>query len=226
MTPRAPAAPSRRTALKQLAAVTGLTAANSLFFSLAAEAVPAAATAGQPGVADELLPRPTAVLTVDPQRGECLSVVGDTYRILMTNQQTNGAYAAIDMLIPPNGGPGPHAHALFEETFFVMAGEVVVRSETQTYTARKGAFVRIPRGGAIHSFTNESSAVAHLLCVVVPAGLVSLFEEVGQPVRPGTFLPLPPMTPEAQRKRQAAAEKYGQEVFPLDYLKKRNIAPQ
>ncbi|MBC8084624.1 MAG: cupin domain-containing protein [Hymenobacter sp.] len=164
--------------------------------------------------------RPTTVMTVDPQSGECLSVIGDTYRILMGGKQTGGAFATIDMLIPPKGGPGPHAHAQIEETFFVIEGEVVVRSETQTYTARQGAFVRIPRGGAIHSFTNESNQVAHLLCVVVPAGIEEMFEEVGKPVQPGAFLPPPPMTPEAQQKMQEIAAKYGQEVFPPDYLKK------
>ena len=165
--------------------------------------------------------RPTTVVTLEPQSGEHLSVVGDTYRILVSGKDTNNAFAAIDMLVPPKGGPGPHAHADIEETFYVIEGEVVVRSETQTYTARKGAFVRIPRGGAIHSFTNESQSVAHLLCVVVPAGgLVPMFEEMGQPVQPGAFLPPPPMTPEAAKQMKEIAAKHGQEVFPPDYLKK------
>jgi quercetin dioxygenase-like cupin family protein len=164
--------------------------------------------------------RPTAVVTIDPEHGESLSVVGDTYRILTSGKETNRAFAIIDMLIPPKGGPGPHAHAAIEETFFVVEGEVVVRSESQTYTAGKGAFVRIPRGGAIHSFTNESGTMAHLLCVVVPAGLEEMFEEIGQPIQAATFLPPPPMTPDAQKKMQAVAEKYGQEIFPPDYLKK------
>lgn len=164
--------------------------------------------------------RPTTVMTVDPPTGEYLSVVGDTYRIIMGAKQTDGAFAAIDMFIPPKGGPGPHAHANIEETFYVIDGEVVVKSETQTYTAKPGAFVRIPRGGAIHSFHNETDQVAHILCVVIPAGLDEMFEEMGKPVQPGTFLPPPPMTPEAQAKMRDLAAKYGQEVFPPDYLGK------
>ncbi len=164
--------------------------------------------------------RPTSIRTLDPQAGPDLSVVGDTYRVVASGEQTEGAYAIIDMLVPPGGGPGPHAHALIQEAFYVMDGEVVVRSETQTYTARKGAFVDIPKGGAIHSFTNESDAVAHVLCVVVPAGLEKFFAEIGRPVAAGIFLPKPPMGPEDQKKVQAIAEKYGQEVFPPDYLTK------
>ncbi|WP_254244128.1 cupin domain-containing protein [Hymenobacter sp. BRD128] len=104
--------------------------------------------------------RPTSVRTLAPQAGTDISVVGDTYRIVVSGAQTEGTYAIIDMLVPPGGGPGPHAHAQIQEAFYVIDGEVVVRSETQTYTAKKGAFVDIPKGGAIHSFTNESQAVA------------------------------------------------------------------
>jgi hypothetical protein len=47
-------------------------------------------------------------------------VVGDTYRIVIGGEQTNGAYAFIDMLIPPKGGPGPHSHAAFQEAFYII----------------------------------------------------------------------------------------------------------
>ncbi|MFD1875489.1 cupin domain-containing protein [Hymenobacter bucti] len=164
--------------------------------------------------------RPTSIRTLDPQAGPDVSVVGDTYRIVTSGAQSDGAYAIIDMLVPPGGGPGPHAHALIQESFYVIDGEVVVRSETQTYTARKGALVEIPKGGAIHSFSNESTTVAHLLCVVVPAGLDEFFTEIGQPVAAGQFLPKPELSPDSLKKIQAIAAQHGQEVFPPDYLTK------
>ena len=165
--------------------------------------------------------RPTSVITLDAPDGQYLSVVGDTYRLLVTGEQTGGAFATIDMLIPPGGGPPPHAHAQIQESFYVLEGEVVVRSESQTYTARQGAFVTIPRGGAVHSFKNETDSVAHLLCTVVPAGLEKLFQEIGRPVAAGTFLPPPPPPGPADQQRLAAlAGKYGQELFPPDYLTK------
>ena len=48
-----------------------------------------------------------APITVDPVGGEILSVVGDNYRILVSVKQTNGAFSTIDMLVPPQSGPGP-----------------------------------------------------------------------------------------------------------------------
>jgi hypothetical protein len=58
-----------------------------------------------------------SLTVVAAQEGYSVSVVGDTYRIIIGSEQTNGAYAFIDMLIPPKGGPGPHSHAAFQEAF-------------------------------------------------------------------------------------------------------------
>ena len=162
----------------------------------------------------------THVNTVGSDEGLSLSIVGDTYRILFSGEQTGGAYAAIDMLVPPGGGPGPHAHPNFSESFYIVQGEVVVRSEEQAYTARQGSFAEIPKGGVVHSFKNESDSLAHLICYVVPAGLEKFFEEIGQPVEWGSFLPPPKMTPEDEKHLKEVAKKYGQTLFPPDYLTK------
>ena len=102
----------------------------------------------------------------------------------------------------------------------MLEGEIVVKTETQTYTARQGAFGSIPLGSAGHCFKNETTTTAHLLCIVVPAGLESFFQEIGQPVPAGTFLPPPAMGPAAQQRLLAIARKHGQELFPPDYLAK------
>jgi quercetin dioxygenase-like cupin family protein len=161
----------------------------------------------------------TEKATIIPaSEGKSISVVGDTYRIVMTGEQTGNAFAVIDMLIPPGGGPGPHAHASFQESFYVMDGEVVVKTKGQSYTARKGDFVRIPLGGIAHDFKNETDTPAHLLCILVPSGLEKFFEEIGKPVEFGSFLPAPTLTLDDQKQLSAVAEKYGQQVFPPDYL--------
>src|SRR5881409_7811 len=107
------------------------------------------------------------ITTVDHGQGQSLSVVGDTYSILISGEQTNGSYAVIDMLVPPGGGPGPHAHKDMQEMFFVVEGEIDFKMEGGGYTASKGSFVNIPLGGAVHSFKNTTDKIAHLLCTVV-----------------------------------------------------------
>ena len=160
---------------------------------------------------------PTPIIT-GPHDGPSLSVVGDTYRILVSGKQTGGAFATIDMLVPPGGGPGPHAHPDFEETFYVVDGDVEVRSEAGAYIAQKGSYVVIPKGGIVHCFKNKSDKMAHLLCTVIPAGLEDLFLEIGKPVKYDEFLPPPSLDPENIGKLIAIAEKHGQKVFPPDYL--------
>jgi len=50
-------------------------------------------------------------------------VVGDTYTILISGEQTAGRYTLIDMHIPTGGGPPPHRHD-FEEMFSVIDGAI------------------------------------------------------------------------------------------------------
>ncbi|GAB3694754.1 hypothetical protein GCM10027592_16040 [Spirosoma flavus] len=157
-------------------------------------------------------------IAVGAEEGRSVSVGGSTYRILVGGKDTAGAFATIDMLVPPGSGPGPHAHADFEESFYVIEGEIEVKSEFGNYVATKGTFITIPKGGVVHGFKNKAEQTAHLLCTVVPAGLETLFEEIGQPVAPGHFLPPPVLDAATIQKLQTIAEKHGQQVFPPDYL--------
>lgn len=162
----------------------------------------------------------TGITTIDDGQGQSISVVGDTYRILISGEETNGSYAVIDMLVPPGGGPGPHAHKDIQEMFYVVDGEINFKKEDGSYTAKKGSFVNIPLGGVVHCFKNTTGKVAHLLCTVVPAGLDSFFTEIGKPVEAGTFLAPPSLTMEDLDKLKSLAEKYGQELYPPDFLDK------
>ncbi len=131
------------------------------------------------------------IITIDEKEGQNISVVGDTYRVILSGKQTAGAYAVIDMLVPPGGGPGPHSHTDIQESFYVVDGEIEFKTETGKYPAKKGAFVNIPKGGEVHCFKNNSDTVAHLLCTVIPSGLDEFFLEIGTPIPAGAFLPPP-----------------------------------
>jgi quercetin dioxygenase-like cupin family protein len=150
--------------------------------------------------------------------GPSVSIAGGSYRIVISGDQTNGAFAVIEMLVPPGGGPGPHAHPDFQESFYVLEGEIELKTKEKTVTAGKDAFVSIPPGGMVHSFKNKTENTARLLCTVVPAGLDAFFLEAGQPVQPGTFLPPPAPDKEGMKKLEKLALKYGQQLFPPDYL--------
>jgi quercetin dioxygenase-like cupin family protein len=159
-----------------------------------------------------------SLTAVAAQEGPSVSVVGDTYRIVIGSKQTNGAYALIDMLIPPKGGPPPHSHTKFQEAFYIIDGEIEVITKEKRYTATKGSYVNIPFDGPVHKFTNKTHKTAHILCLITPAGMEKMFLEIGKPVAADTFLPTPQMTPKEQKQFQSIAEKYGQKLYPPDYL--------
>lgn len=157
---------------------------------------------------------------IHENQGNHISLVGDTYRIVISGKQTNGEYAIIDMQVPPGGGPPPHSHASIHESFYIIDGAVEFSTEEGKFIAKKGDLVTIPKGGAIHAFKNTSQEIAHMLCTVVPAGLDEFFEEVGTPVKAGEFL-APAHPDEASiQKAIEISRKYGQVLYPPNYLDK------
>ena len=162
---------------------------------------------------------PSRQLTVarpdDDQSLPHIGLVGDTYTILVTGQDTAGKYTLIDMHIPPGGGPPPHRHD-FEEMFTVLDGEVRVTFRGQTIVAQAGQTINVP-ANAPHAFTNAAKAPARLLCLCAPAGQEEFFALVGQPVATRTEPP-PPLDAEAQAafvaKSRALALSYKTELLP------------
>ena len=118
-----------------------------------------------------------------------LGLVGDTYTILVTGEDTAGKYTLIDMYVPPGGGPPPHRHD-FEEMFTVLDGEVLVTFRGETLVARAGETINVP-ANAPHSFTNAAATPSRLLCMCAPSGQEEFFTLVGQPVATRTQAPPP-----------------------------------
>ena len=129
------------------------------------------------------------------QRLPHIGLVGDTYTILVTGEDTAGKYTLIDMHVPPGGGPPPHRHD-FEEMFTVLDGEVQVTFRGETLVARAGETINVP-ANAPHAFTNTADKPSRLLCMCAPSGQEEFFTLVGQPVATRTEAP-PPLDAHAQ----------------------------
>lgn len=142
---------------------------------------------------------PRRVLThVSPDTDESLphlGVVGDTYTILVSGQDTAGRYTLIDMHVPPGGGPPPHRHD-FEEMFTILDGEIELTFRGVTAVARAGETVNVP-ANAPHVFRNAAEHPARLLCLCSPAGQEEFFRAVGVPL--GTRTEPPPALDDAAR---------------------------
>jgi mannose-6-phosphate isomerase-like protein (cupin superfamily) len=169
--------------------------------------------------AQESLPPSTRPLAVSIPANRPNYVIGsDTYSFVLTGKETAGAYAFIDMLIPPGGGPIPHAHE-FEEMFYVIEGEIEVFCRDARTTAVPGTAINIP-SWAPHVFKNVSPVVpARMFCVVVKAGLEEQFAEIGTRVATRTTPP-PPVDPakkeEMMKKLPAIVARYHAKILPPD----------
>ena len=85
-----------------------------------------------------------------------IGMVGDTYTILLTGEDTTGRYTLIDMHVPQGGGPAPHRHD-FEEMFTVLEGEIEATFRGEKSTVRAGETINIP---GISQAKNAPSATA------------------------------------------------------------------
>lgn len=143
--------------------------------------------------------------------GRSLWVVGDTYTLKGTAENTGGALMLLEASVPPQSGPGPHVHHREDEAFYVLEGDIEVLEGDRTFMAGAGSFVFLPRG-VVHKFENVGEETARMLIMTTPAGLEKFFEEVGEPAREGEEAPQP--GPEDLERALVAAPKYGQEVIP------------
>ena len=133
-----------------------------------------------------------------------LSLVGDSYTVLVSGEQTDGRYCLIDMLVPDGSGPPPHRHD-FEEMFTLLEGEVEFTFRGQTMNVPQGTTVNIP-ANAPHQFRNISGRTVHMLCMCTPAGQEEFFAQVGDRVASRTSQP-PPLSKEEQAERGRKAAK-------------------
>ncbi len=159
--------------------------------------------------------RKLALANADSGTNPHLGVVGDTYTILLSGNDTAGQFCLIDMHIPPGGGPPPHRHD-FEETFIILEGELQATFRGAKVVVRAGETVSIP-ANAPHQFRNASSDAVRMLCICSPAGQEEFFLEIGVPVATRTTAP-PKLDEAAQAaflaKVRALAPKYRTELLP------------
>lgn len=149
---------------------------------------------------------------------EAIAIGASAYSILLSGQHSNGQLGIIEMLVPPGAGPVPHEHKGFQECFYVLEGEVEMKTKEHTIPAKQGDLIHIPLDGPVHCFKNTSSTNARLLCIVVPSGLDAFFQEVGRKIPIGTIPDAVPPSPEQHLFINQTAEKYGQKLYPKDYL--------
>ena len=65
------------------------------------------------------------------------------------------------------GGPSPHYHRTFSESFYVIDGRVSLYDGIDWREGTVGDFLYLPPGG-VHAFRNDSGAPASMLILFAP----------------------------------------------------------
>ena len=115
--------------------------------------------------------------------------------VMLRNEETGGHVSVIENVVAPRAkGPYLHTHD-FDETFYMLEGELVFQVEDQLVTKRRGEVAFAPRN-VPHALTNRTDAPARYVLVCTPAGLERLFarmaaEQAGEEPPEWALQPIP-----------------------------------
>ena len=111
---------------------------------------------------------------VKSDEGRKFRFFGDTVTIKASSEETHGSYSLMHWAVPAGASAVPHAHEFYEETFYILSGELEVLIGNSTQPVSAGDFIRVP-AGARHGFENQSEDEVHMLVSLTPGGMEELF---------------------------------------------------
>jgi quercetin dioxygenase-like cupin family protein len=136
----------------------------------------------------------------------------DEITVLLTGEQTGGAFFMAEATVPPGCGNPPHIHDREDETFYLQQGTLTIQVGDKTLIASPGDLVQLPRG-VMHCFQNTGNVSAKVLVVAEPAGLEKFFQEAFYPAADWPNA-MPPMNDEFMGRVMPAAAKCGLTFLP------------
>lgn len=93
---------------------------------------------------------------------------GTRVHYLATGASTGGLFGLYRWEMgPARSGPDPHFHRTITESFYVLAGTVMIYDGRDWVACAAGDFVHVPIGG-VHGFRNESAEPASMLLHFAP----------------------------------------------------------
>src|SRR5829696_2780560 len=141
----------------------------------------------------------TAVAT--REASELIAFVAEVVAVRVDGDDTGGAFAVLEHLLPGGLATPLHVQAHEDETFYVLDGELAVHLDGRESRAQTGDVIRLPRG-LPHAFAVVSDG-ARLLALSTPAGHERFFRLAGDPAAAFALDDAAP--PDVERMTRAAA---------------------
>ncbi len=141
--------------------------------------------------------------------GEAHWFTGCVWTYKARGPQTDGAYAVVELRVPPKRGMfgSPHAHPHEVKSIYVLEGTMTLLLGDEEVDAGPGAFAAIPRG-VVHGFSNNGATEAKALVIYSPAGFEQFIADAGEPAQHGGFPPDTSGPPADRTKLRAARAKF------------------
>jgi quercetin dioxygenase-like cupin family protein len=132
-----------------------------------------------------------------------LRSLGEVCAIRLASEQTRGAVAVIEHLLPRGLATPLHVQAREDELFYVLEGQITVWMDGERTEATAGDVVWLPRGQA-HAFRVDSDR-ARVLGLSLPGGHEQFFRLGGEPAAEFDLAAGGTVPPDVDRMAAAAA---------------------
>ncbi len=165
---------------------------------------------------------------VPPGGGRSLWVFGGLVTFYALGEETGGAFTLFEEATEPQDRAPPHLHHEEDQAFYVLEGDHEFVCGGETFAAKPGAFVYVPRG-TVHSFENVGETPGRLLILSTPAGgTEGFFFEVGKPAMDRSSPPPSSTAPEGMEgiaKIGEIARRHGFDIDMLALLRQLTVGP-
>jgi quercetin dioxygenase-like cupin family protein len=105
-----------------------------------------------------------------PAEGRAYGFHGSTVLMKATGATTLGQLAVMESMYPPGLSVHEHVHDGEDEMFYLLAGEIRISCEADSWAVRPGSFVFVPRD-CRHGFVVTSAEPARALVITGPPRL-------------------------------------------------------
>lgn len=105
-----------------------------------------------------------------------MQVGGETGRLLVGGEETNGEFALSESVSQPGSGPPLHVHHREDEYFYIVEGEAKFSVGGKIILSTGGDFLFGPRD-VPHTFVNCGKTPLRMLVVTRPAGFERFFRD-------------------------------------------------
>ena len=127
--------------------------------------------------------------------------------ILLSGEDTGGAYCLLDLSVAPGLGVPRHTHTREDEALFVISGELEASVGDEIFTLRAGETLIAPRN-IPHQLCNPGNVANHYLIMFSPAGFEEFLKATSVPAPDEAVAPTKPPAVAVQNVLELASD-YG-----------------